>query len=100
MYDIVLTTDNMAAKNWPCNPSCSLCFCLPETTPHLLTQCNFTEATWNIVASHLSLPQYSAMASVGDLGNGCSIFIAGNQNREKKESGHFVLFFVANLKRV
>jgi hypothetical protein len=65
MHDRVLTADNMAAKNWPCNPICSLCYCLPEITSHLLTQYNFTEASWNIIASHFSLPQCSVLASMG-----------------------------------
>jgi hypothetical protein len=38
----VLTTDNMEKKNW------SLCFCQPETTGYILTQCNYTEALHQI----------------------------------------------------
>jgi hypothetical protein len=29
----------MEKRNWSCNPICSLCFCQPETTAHILTQC-------------------------------------------------------------
>jgi hypothetical protein len=37
-----LTSDNMMKRNWDCNPECPLCFCQPETTSHILTECNFT----------------------------------------------------------
>jgi hypothetical protein len=44
------TADNLLKKNWPCNPSCTLCFCLPESCDHLLTECNFMEEVWDLVA--------------------------------------------------
>jgi hypothetical protein len=34
-----------------------------ETTPHILTQCNFTEAVWDRVASKFNLPSFSEMAN-------------------------------------
>jgi hypothetical protein len=37
MHNRVLTADNMSKKIWPCNPLCSLCFCMEETGSHLLT---------------------------------------------------------------
>lgn len=46
-HDRVQTAENLARKNWPRNPTCSLCYCQPETTKHLLTKCNFTEASWD-----------------------------------------------------
>jgi hypothetical protein len=45
MHDRVLTADNMIKKNWQCNSVCSLCFYMHETS-HLVTQCNYTEATF------------------------------------------------------
>jgi hypothetical protein len=42
-----------------------MCFCLHETTPHILTQCNYTEAAWNLVAPHLGLPSYGDMITLG-----------------------------------
>jgi hypothetical protein len=65
LHNRVLTADNMIIKNWPCNPICSLCSCLHETTSHILTECNFTEATWNLVAPKFNLPGYVAMSQVG-----------------------------------
>jgi hypothetical protein len=51
----VPTADNLAKKNWPCNPSCALCFCEPETNNHLLMECNFAEAVWDRIATDLQV---------------------------------------------
>jgi hypothetical protein len=53
LHSRVLTADNMLKRNWPCNQSCSFCLCMDETTPHLLTSCNYTEAVWNLIATRL-----------------------------------------------
>ncbi|GJM88808.1 hypothetical protein PR202_ga05374 [Eleusine coracana subsp. coracana] len=37
LHNRALTADNLAKKNWPCEPTCPLCYCIPETTQHLLT---------------------------------------------------------------
>jgi hypothetical protein len=44
MHDRVLSSNNMLKMIWPCNYICAFCFCLHETTEHLLMECNFTEA--------------------------------------------------------
>jgi hypothetical protein len=44
IHDRVLKAENMLNKNWPCDPMCSFCR-MEESTPHLLTQCIYTEAT-------------------------------------------------------
>jgi hypothetical protein len=54
----LLTT---CSKKWPCNVNCSLCYCINETTSHLLIGCNFTEVVWNLVASTLNLPSYASL---------------------------------------
>jgi hypothetical protein len=38
------TTDNLARKNCPCSPQCSLCYCINETNDHILAEYNFMEA--------------------------------------------------------
>jgi hypothetical protein len=53
----------MLKKKWPCNPTCSLYYCMNETTVHLLTECNYTEATWNLVAARFNLPGYDFFGS-------------------------------------
>jgi hypothetical protein len=44
LHDQILTAQNMLKKNWACDYFCSLCLCMHETTDHLLTKCNYTEA--------------------------------------------------------
>jgi hypothetical protein len=51
MHNRILTVDNIIKNHWECNPTCSLCYCLPETVDHLLAKCNFVKAVWNIIAS-------------------------------------------------
>jgi hypothetical protein len=57
----------MAKRNWDCNPTFPLCYYQPETTNHLLADCNFTEALWQSIASLFDLPDYNRMKSKGDL---------------------------------
>jgi hypothetical protein len=62
---IVLTAENMIKRNWPCDYYCSLCLCIHETTNHLLTRCNYTEAVWNEIAPRFQLPSYAFMPPAG-----------------------------------
>lgn len=64
MHDRVLTADNMMKKNWDCNPTCPLCLALDETTTHLLTKCNYTQAVWNTVADQWNLPLYDEVVTL------------------------------------
>jgi hypothetical protein len=43
-------TDNLLKKNWPYNLLCALCYCEPETSDHILTKCNSTEAVCDRIA--------------------------------------------------
>jgi hypothetical protein len=45
LHNKALSADNMAKKNWQCDPNCQLCFCELETIQHLLIDCNYAEAT-------------------------------------------------------
>jgi hypothetical protein len=65
MHNKVLTADNMLKKNWTCDPVCQLYSCLEESTPHLLTRCNYSEATWNLVAAKFNLPNFLTMSAAG-----------------------------------
>jgi hypothetical protein len=53
----------MAKKNWQCDPNCQLYFCELETIQHLLIDCNYAEATWNIIAPQNNLPNYMDFAA-------------------------------------
>jgi hypothetical protein len=85
MHDRVLTADNLAKRNWPCDQYCPLCECMEETTPHLLTLCNYTKAVWNITANKYSLPNYEIMSSKRGLLSGCSTCIVWAQIRPEEE---------------
>jgi hypothetical protein len=63
------TTDNLLKKNWPCDPECSLCFCMMETNEHLLTECNFTEAVWDKVVEDLPVHQSLIPFNKGSISN-------------------------------
>jgi hypothetical protein len=65
MHNRTLTTDNKLKKNWQCNPTCSLCYYQQETAPHLLTQCNYTEALWNLFQGQHNLLNYNYLITRG-----------------------------------
>jgi hypothetical protein len=49
------TADNLAKKGWPCNPTCVLCYCVPETNENL--------DQWE--------PSYGMQLHGGDMEQGC-----------------------------
>jgi hypothetical protein len=66
LHNKLHTTDNMIKRNWECDEFCSLCLCIQESTFHLLVECNFMEAVWNLVALRVALPSYGVLiAAVG-----------------------------------
>ena len=40
------TADQLAKKNWPHTPICTLCQQHPETALHLFAQCQFSRSVW------------------------------------------------------
>jgi hypothetical protein len=91
MHDKAPTADNLTKKNWPCNLTCSLCFCQPENAAYLLTQCNFTEALWNLTRNQHGLPTYDTlMAAGGPVDWVRSLLISGTAKEKRKRLG--VLF--------
>jgi hypothetical protein len=57
---------------------------MDETTPHILTQCNFTEAVWNIIASKFGLPHFMVMSSAGGPIEWMHLLTASGSKKEKK----------------
>ena len=45
----ILTADKLQARNWTCNPLCSLCGSAPETAQHICLQCPFAQRVWELV---------------------------------------------------
>jgi hypothetical protein len=93
MHDSVLTVDNMSRKNWPCNPLCSLCYYIQETTPHLLTQCNYTEADWNRISAQFNLPNYTSMIAQGGPQQWLQFIRRTGSSKEKRIKLGIVLTF-------
>jgi len=45
----LLTADKLMARNWSCNPTCSLCSAQPECAQHLCLHCPFAMQVWELV---------------------------------------------------
>lgn len=92
MHDRVLTADNLAKRNWPHNEFCILCLAVNETTDHLLTQCNYTEALWNLVASRYNLPRYQELNNVQGTKNWI-LSLRQSNGRQVKRRNLGILFY-------
>lgn len=99
VHERIQTADNLIKKRWPCDPSCALCYCIPETAEHLLTHCNFAEAVWDKVVQALDIQQplqnfqrqHQAMAT-------CHTSLWERKATEGK-CWNSLLFLVAHLER-
>lgn len=92
MHDRVLTADNLAKRNCPHNELCSLCHACNETTDHLLTECNYTEALWNLVATRRELPRYTDLSP--DCGTqGWLRQLIENRGRDERRRSLGTLFY-------
>jgi hypothetical protein len=63
---------------------CALCFCLPESTDHHLTQCNYTEAVWNSIANKFRLPSFIVLSGAGGPKQWVRSLLAAGPKKEKK----------------
>jgi hypothetical protein len=98
MHNKTPTADNLAKKNWDRNPTCSLCYCLPETVQHLLTECNYTEALWNSICTVYNLSSFSTMVSEGGpLHWGKETACFRLHKREEGKTWYSFYLLVANL---
>jgi hypothetical protein len=94
MQDKALTTDNMVKKNWQCEPTCAFCFCQHETTTHLLTECNYTEACWRKLASDFNLPGFDQLNSLeGPVQWVRQILSSSQKNERRKKVGWLFMFW-------
>jgi hypothetical protein len=93
-HNRALTDDNMIKKGWPCNHLCSLCSCIEETTSHLLAQCNYSEAVWNLIAPHFNLPGFSVMVVQGGPKQWFNFVLrSGNKKGKQRKSGVLFTFW-------
>ena len=44
---MILTADTLLARNWPCDPVCTLCNQEHETASHLILHCSFARQVWS-----------------------------------------------------
>ncbi|WVZ86569.1 hypothetical protein U9M48_033328, partial [Paspalum notatum var. saurae] len=51
----VWTSDRLATRGWPHNPTCPLCRRHPETAHHLIVGCRYSRRIWEAIASWLSI---------------------------------------------
>jgi hypothetical protein len=58
---------------------------MEETTPHLLTNCNFTEAVWNIIAPKFGLPDYGIMGALGGPLEWMNFLLRSGSKKEKRK---------------
>jgi hypothetical protein len=95
LHNKTLTVDNMVKKNWPCNLTCPLCYCQPETADHLLTECNYTEVLWHIIANRFDLPTYIILMSKGRLQE----WVREGQGRQRERKWVFCSPFGGTFRR-
>ena len=50
------TSDRLALRGWPHQPTCQLCRCQPETARHLLFECRYSRRIWCDAAAWLQCP--------------------------------------------
>jgi hypothetical protein len=94
MHNMALTADNLVKKNWPANPVCPLCFCQYEIAAHLLYECNFMEALWNLTATQYSLPTYLTMSAQGGPTDWINhLLISGNRMDKRRKIGLLFSFW-------
>jgi hypothetical protein len=57
---------------------------MEETTPHLLSQCNYSEAVWNLVAANSNLPAFNIMIGKGGPKQWMQHVISSGSKKEKQ----------------
>ena len=50
------TSDRLAIRGWPHQPTCQLCKCQPETARHILFECRYSRRIWGDAALWLHCP--------------------------------------------
>jgi hypothetical protein len=87
------TTDNLMKKHYPRDPICPLCFSEPETNDHLHTECNYTEAVWDRVATSLQVHQSLIPFQKGNVSSWIAALGQAGSKQQQRENAGVVLFF-------
>jgi hypothetical protein len=80
-------------KSWPCDPNCSLCYCIPETGDHLLTECNFSEAVWDRVTQDLLLHPALIPFQKGSISEWITTLNRAGSKEQQREVAGIMYFF-------
>jgi hypothetical protein len=89
----VLTADNMMKKHWSCEPTCALCSSLIESTEHILSKCNYTEAVWDIMAHRFNLPQCATLNAKPQLADWIRALSSSGTLKERKAKMGILFMF-------
>jgi hypothetical protein len=65
MHNRVLTADNLIKSDRPYDPIYPLYFCMNETTPHMLIECNYSDDVWNFIAESFGLLPFQILSVAG-----------------------------------
>jgi hypothetical protein len=88
MHNKVQTADNWVKRNCPCNHHCPFWLCLNETTPYILSLCNFTVAVWNFTVQRYNLPAFQILSARGGPLYWFRYMLSSGTDKEKcKKSG-------------
>jgi hypothetical protein len=87
------TTDNLMKKNWSCDPSCALCYCIPGMNDHMLMECNFSEGIWDKIAQDCHLHPALIPFQKGDIKNWVATISRAGSKQEQCENIRVVFFF-------
>ena len=65
VQNMLWTSDRLAIRGWPHQPTCQLCRCTPETARHILFECRYSKRVWAATSVWLKCPNL-----MQDLGSG------------------------------
>jgi hypothetical protein len=63
-----------------------LCFCLQETTEHILTKCNYAEALWNSIAGDFNLPGFDLLNQWGRPVDWVHHLVQNNSKKDRRKA--------------
>jgi len=92
----LLTADKLQARNWQCNPLCSLCGRLPETAEHLCLHCPFAIQVWGLVSS-LSANLIRVPAQGTTIEDWWCESLAQQPQKERRQAAAFLMYTAWNL---
>ncbi|WVZ91565.1 hypothetical protein U9M48_037717 [Paspalum notatum var. saurae] len=99
LQDKLLTANNLAARGWPHQPSCSLCNGPLETGLHLGLHCPFARAVWDQILAweEMTLPAQADIASSSSIKNWWEAASSLLPKNQKRDFNGIVIYTLWNL---